>query len=153
MQFIDTMKYYIKNSKTSLTYPADPPLKPTNNSAICSFKHDVFNSTFYYLKTLCVITDRRNYTEARIFCQRNGMQLYDIKEHAGSDSMTELVAFMNETWPVQNGNVLYVKGRKDLTCRNVNRTGGDFEEEFDSCDLLMPSICQFINSTSNPFLF
>jgi hypothetical protein len=108
-------------------------------------KKHIYSDIADYQKTICVVNESKNYTEARLNCQRNGMQLYDIFDSYGSFSETELLSFANETWPARNGNVFYTKGRKDLTCANINNTSGQFKSGFDSCTRLLPSVCQFVD--------
>jgi hypothetical protein len=93
-----------------------------------------------------------NYTAARLNCQRNGMQLYDTNDSFESTPLTELMSFASETWPT-SGNVLYIKGRRDTSCANINNTQKGFQSGFGSCDQLLPSICQFIDASSKNSLF
>jgi hypothetical protein len=93
------------------------------------------------------VNQKKNYADARLTCNNNGMQLYDIKESSTSDSKTALLSYANKKWPAKSGNVFYMKGRKDSTCATINNSLGDFTDGFGSCNGLMPFICQFIQAS------
>jgi hypothetical protein len=130
---------------------ADAPLKPINDSRICAFRKNIYSDIADYQKTICVVDESKNYTEARLNCQRNGMQLYDIFDSFGSFSETELLSFASKSWPTEIGRFFFIKGRKDSTCANINNTNGAFVKGFGSCNVLQRSLCQFLQISRETF--
>lgn len=125
-------------------YLADPPLLPINTTNSCLYKSAVYNSTFHYQKSLCVASGIRNYTESRLNCLKNGMQLYNTNDLPWRIAEKELFKFANELSSAKIGNLLHIKGRSISECANINNTVGNFTKGFGSCSLLLPSICQFL---------
>lgn len=90
-----------------------------------------------------------NYTDARLNCNNNGMQLFDIVDLSGSDSKTELLSFANKMWMSGSGKAFHIKGRKDINCKNIDNTLGNFADGFNACNKTTSSFCQFISTDSN----
>jgi hypothetical protein len=134
--------------KCYVSSSADLPLKPITPPAVCNETRVIYNSTGDYQKTICLITQNLNYTDARLNCNDNGMQLYDIVDVTGSDSKTSLLDYANKKWAQKSGNVLHVKGRRDINCGNIDNTLGSFVDGFGACNRTTWSVCQFISTDS-----
>lgn len=129
---------------------ADPPLKPINVSSICSYISSVYNLTADYQKTICVITDLKNYTDARLNCNNNGMQLYNIYDLPNSVSKTEFFSFSRRLLMGENRTEFFVKGRQNLDCAIIISSSDGYNASFGSCSSLAPSICQFLQVSRKP---
>lgn len=112
---------------------------------MCSTKKNLYNTTASYQKTICLVNEARNYTDSRLNCQRNGMQLYDLSESLYSE--TELLKFANMTLSSNVGRTYFTKGRNNLQCAIVSNAAGSFSEGFGSCSSLSPSFCQFLEAS------
>jgi hypothetical protein len=133
-------------SKSILLLSADPPLMPIATPSICAEIKHVYNLTADYQKTICYVSQAQTYTDARITCNNNGMQLYGIVDAKESVSKTSLLSYANKKWLPKSGNVFNIKGRKDSNCANINNTLGDFVDGFGSCSIPKMTFCQFISN-------
>lgn len=118
-------------------------MSPIATPTICSNTFAVnFNSR--YVKSACFVRQARNYTDARLTCYSNGMQLFDINEWTNSVAKAELLKFANSIWPARSGSTFFVKGRKNSECININNVAGNFTQGISSCNQLVWSVCQFV---------
>jgi hypothetical protein len=121
-------------------------MSPIATPTICTeFKH-VYSLTAEYQKTICFVSQAQNYTDARMTCNSNGMQLYNLIDPQGSVSKTSVLNYANKKWQAKSGNVFNIKGRKDTNCANINNTLGDFVDGFGSCTTPKMTFCQFISN-------
>ena len=127
-------------------------MKPINDSRICSYTSSIYNLTADYQKSICVVSDLKNYTDARSNCRNNGMQLYNINDLPIALSKTEILSFSNKFLIGENGTTYFVKGRQHSNCANINSSSEGFNVGFGSCSLLAPSICQFLQLSRKGYM-
>jgi hypothetical protein len=119
---------------------------PIATPTICADTKHVYSLTSDYQKTICFVSQTQNYTDARMTCNSNGMQLYNLTDAQGSVSTTSLLSYANKKWQPKSGNVFNIKGRKESNCANINNTLGDFVDGFGSCSSPKMTFCQFISN-------
>lgn len=135
--FGNRLKY---NDESKIFFLDDHPLSPIEMP--CTETLDVYNSMNIYEKSICLVTQPKNYTNARQNCMKNGMQLYRI---VSTDTKLALLNFVNKKCAMEGVSSIFIKGRRGSDCSVLNKAEDVFFENYGKCAEQSWSICEYIN--------
>jgi hypothetical protein len=104
---------------------------------------DLYDANGNYLQSACMIPQELTYSRSEMFCQANGMVLFEI---SSEESKIALLSYATEVFDGVEGSTLYVKGRFSGECWYFDNAGGSFEAHYGYCYENFHSFCEFNNS-------
>ena len=130
----------------------DPPkcLEAVKMPNFCKFSEDLLNFDGDYLKSICIDRYIRTYEESMEDCSKNGMRLYRVDSDEDEQA---LFRFANKIWSRVPKFSLYIEGRNETGCTNINNSNKVFEKVVADCTVNRRSICEFFNSSRESNMF
>lgn len=123
-----------------------PPVTPMEQDPSCYASGPV-NNAGVYKKSFCVFVEVADYNAGQLYCNSIKMRPFQFDTAEDKQAVIEF-ADINRMGDYANQTFLYVYGKSDLGCTNINNVDGSFKESVGSCTMIAATICEYLDEDS-----